>query len=158
MAGSIDASLAQHLLEELRSLRAEVGSVRTAVAEEVGDIKVALGSLQASEAQQEKDLIKFWSDAWGPLKTDIQDIKNRIEALENKDVRSLEKRIDSIEKEQAVVNERIDKDLISQMQNRISDLEKINAKQKGLAIGLGLLGGVGGVSIDKLIQALFGAG
>lgn len=145
-----------HLLAEIRSLRAEVASVQQAVSNDLSNIKTALIALQASEQQQEKDLIKFWSDTWGPLKTDLQDIKNRLESLESKDVRALEKRIDSIERDQAVVNERINKELIIKMQDQLTDLEKTNARQKGLAIGLGLLGGAGGVSIDKLVSWIMG--
>ena len=140
---SNDTDIKQILLDEIRIIRTDLTSMRSEVHSEISDVKQHIAQLQASEAKQEKDIMAFWAERWGPLKSDIADIKNRISTLEQKDVQALERRIDALEQENASLREKASQAEKDNLSGRVVALEKGEAKQKGIAAGLGLASGGG---------------
>lgn len=155
MTGMPDKDFGQMLLDEIRLLRTEMTAMRSEVNAEISDLKMHMAALQASEAKQEKDTLAFWSERWGPLKSDISDIKNRLSSLEQKDVKALERRIDELEKENAATAERLKSSDAAELDKRLQKLEKGEMKKQGIAAGIGLASG-GGVA--ALIEYLMGGG
>lgn len=151
MADEHEAEFRRLLLEEIRAVRNDMISMRSEMVSDITDLKSRMSQLQASEAQQEKETLAFWAERWGPLKSDIQDIRNRLGSLEQKDVKMLERRLDDVEKHSATVNQRLkstDKEALS---SRVMKLEKNEMKKQGIAVGVGLLSGGG---ISALVQWL----
>lgn len=121
---SEDVSL-QLLLEELKGCRRQIDGLVTDVA-----------NLKAVEKTQAETMQRFWSENWGPLKADIQDIKSRITSVEKYDMQKLERRMDAVESDNRLLTE-------AELNKRISDLEKLDARRKGVAAAAGALGGGG---------------
>lgn len=144
------------VLEELRALRTSMETRLSGVELEVANMKASVAQLQATEAQQEKNIMSFWAENWGPLKADIQDIKNRLSSLEQKDVIELERRIDALEREKATLNQKLaDADKLAEEQKldaRVQAIEKREAKRLGLAAGAGLASG----GVARLMEWLLG--
>ena len=150
-----DESLTKILLDEMRLLRGDMTSLRNNLHTELSDLKGQIGALQARESQQEKDIIAFWAERWGPLKSDISDIKNRLSSLEQKDVKALEDRILELEKLTAEQKSQLENVTEEDLDGRLTKLEKSEIKRLAVAAGV-TLAGAGGLT--GILELLLGGG
>lgn len=117
-----DISL-QLILSELKGCRRQIDGLVKDVA-----------NLKAVEGEHSKHVQRFWAENWGPLKSDIQDIKNRLAALEQGDVVELERRLDKVESDTRVITE-------VEVGKRLTKLETTDARKYGAASAAGVVGG-----------------
>lgn len=93
MSPDRDATLGV-ILTELRDMRREQGEMRA-----------ALGVLQAMDGQHRQNIEKFWAENWAPLKAELVSVNERLTSLERAqtdEVERLTDRVVNIERAAAV--------------------------------------------------------
>lgn len=110
----------QLILSELRAVRSEVNDLR----EDVARLKV-------QDTENNKSEHKFWAENWGPVKSDIADIKNRISVIEATNLKLVERRVENLETKASKLEE--------------AELERLRSDANTRKISIALGAGAGGL-------------
>lgn len=170
---SIDDYLISTLIAQVGQVNSKVDTIQSELTEVHKAVAIIETKAEANEARQKEiheretgDIAKFYSDNWGPLKEDMQYIKNtlqhqvKVADQVQDDVHSLRENVSSlnnrVERIELLAPSKNVEEEIKELNNKVGEIDKTHTRWKGIIAGISLFVGALGSGITIFAKWLFG--